>query len=354
MRQVEVTIDVSDAAGLGIPASIRATVVLPDPAELPDRPVICFALPSSSYARGYYTCELPGPSHDAGSQAAFHAARGWIVIALDWLGCDDESRIDPEDLGYAALTAAADAAQREIVTRLANGVLSPDYPPVSAACTIGIGQSLGAALLIYQQARHRSFDGIAVLGFSAIHAHPATPPGGIPVAVAWYPRDARLEECREPLNTALLAQAGGAAAQAAWEALAWGFHYDDVPLDVVEQDLAHYEGIARGDDAGAPYPPWYAHRTPQRAARSTLTPGIVASEAAAITVPVLAAMGERDLVPDPRAEPRAYPCARSIDLFVCPRMGHVHNMAGTRTLFWERIHLFGTWCVSTNDMRSNT
>lgn len=363
VRQVEITIDVSDAAGLGIAAAISATVVLPDPAALPDHPVLCFAAPSSSYARGYYTCELPGPARGAGSQAAFHAARGWIFVALDWLGCDEAQgrgtgRIDPEDLGYAALTAAADAARQDIVQRLANGVLTPDYPPVSASCVIGIGQSLGAALLIYQQARHRSFDGIAVLGFSAIHAHPATPPGGRPVTVAWYPRDARLDECREPLNAILLAEAGDAASQAAWEAIAWGFHYDDVPLDVVEQDLAHYEGIARGDMGGAetasPSPPWYARRTPQRAARSTLTPGVVASEAAAITVPVLAATGERDLVPDPRAEPRAYPSARSIDMFVCPRMGHVHNMAGTRALLWERIHLFGTWCVSTNDMRSNT
>ncbi|MFT4057171.1 MAG: hypothetical protein QM681_21890 [Novosphingobium sp.] len=360
MRQVEVTIDVSDAAGLGLAAAIRATVMLPDPDALPDRPVLCIAVPSSSYARGYYTCALPGPgpgpgpAPEAGSQATFHAGRGWIFAALDWLGCDGSDTIDPEDLGYAALTAAAHAAREEIALRLANGVLAPGYPPVSPACVIGIGQSLGAALLIYQQARHRSFDGIAVLGFSAIHAHPATPPGGRPVTVAWYPRDARLEECREPLNAALLAEAGDAAAQAAWEALAWGFHYDDVPLDVVEQDLAHYEGIARGDDTAAPSPPWYASRTPQRAARSTLTPGIVASEAAAITVPVLVAMGERDLVPDPRAEPRAYHSTTSIDLFVCPRMGHVHNMAGTRALMWQRIDLFGRWCLSTNDMRSNT
>jgi hypothetical protein len=27
-------------------------------------------------------------------------------------------------------------------------------------------------------------------------------------------------------------------------------------------------------------------------------------------------------------------------------MGHVHNMAGTRALLWERIHLFGQWCVT--------
>ncbi|MCJ2179299.1 hypothetical protein [Novosphingobium album (ex Hu et al. 2023)] len=344
MRQIELAIDVSDAVGLGMPARIAATVVLPEPEALPDQAVVCVALPSSSYARGYYTCDLPGAG--SGAQAAFHVERGWIVAALDWLGCDDASGLDPEDLGYAALTAAAHAAQAEILLRLENGVLAPGYPPVGRPCVIGIGQSLGGGLLIYQQARHGSFDGIGVLGFSAIRSHPATPPGGEPVVVAWYPRDAGLEECREPLNAAALSGSQSAQEQAAWEAVAWGFHYDDVPAEVVEQDLAHYEGIARGIDPDAPLPPWYARRTPQRAARSSLTPGVVASEAASVTVPVLAAMGVRDLVPDPRSEPRAFASARSVDLFVCPRMGHMHNMAGTRALLWERIHLFGEWCAA--------
>ncbi len=345
MRQIELSIDVGDAVGLGVPAHVAASVVLPEPEALPERPLVCVALPSSSYARGYYTCALPGAG-EAGAQAAYHVERGWIFVALDWLGCDATSGIDPEDLGYGALTAAAHAAQAEILLRLANGVLEPGYPPVGRPCVIGIGQSLGGGLLIYQQARHGGFDGIGVLGFSAIHSHPSTPPGGEPVVVAWYPRDASLEECREPLNAAALTGAQASQEQAAWEAVAWGFHYDDVPAEVVEQDLAHYEGIARGIDPDVALPAWYAHRTPQRAARSSLTPGVVASEAAAIDVPVLAAMGVRDLVPDPHNEPRAYPSARSVDVFVCPRMGHMHNMAGTRALLWERIHLFGEWCAA--------
>lgn len=344
MQQVEVSVDVSDAAGLGAAARVAASVILPDPRDLPRHPVICVAVPSSSYARGYYTHELPGAGAGWGSQAAYHAARGWIFVALDWLGCDGGGVIDPEGLGYAALTAAAHAAQAEIRLRLANGVLAPGYPPVSQACVVGLGPALGGALLIYQQARHRSFDGIAVLGFSAVHAHPPTPPGGDPVMVAWYPRDAGVDECAEPLNAALLADARDTQERAAWESVAWGFHYDDVPDSVVEQDLAHYEAIARGGNAATR--PWYARRTPQRAARSTLTPGVVASEAAAITVPVLAAMGVRDLVPDPRGEPRAYASSPSVDLFVCPRMGHVHNMAGTRALLWERVQLFGQWCAA--------
>ena len=68
---------------------------------------------------------------------------------------------------------------------------------------------------------------------------------------------------------------------------------------------------------------------------------MVATEAAAITVPILLAMGERDVVPDPWLEPKAYRSATDISLFVCPRMGHMHNFAGTREAFWQRIHAWG-------------
>jgi hypothetical protein len=61
-------------------------------------------------------------------------------------------------------------------------------------------------------------------------------------------------------------------------------------------------------------------------------------------------MGERDLVVDPLGEARAFRSAASFDLFICPRMGHMHNFAGTRALFWERIHRFGDWCAAAKTM----
>ncbi len=347
VRQVELRIDVSDAAGLGEAAHVAASVVLPDPALLGERALVCFAKPGGSYSRGYYTCALPGPA--AGAQAAWHAERGWIFAALDTLGCGESSAHDPEALDFATVGAAAAAAEQEILLRLANGVLLPGYPPVHQPVVIGIGQSLGGSLVIHQQAHRRSYDGIGVLGFSAVHSHPATPPGGAPVVVAWYPRDAVRGAGAEPLNAAALKQAlAEGPQQGAWAALAWGFHYDDVPQEVVEQDLLHYEAVAHpGETAGHFRPePWMSANTPHGVARLTLTPGAVASEAAAITVPVLSAMGVRDLVVDPLGEPRAFRSARSVDLFICPRLGHMHNFGSTRALFWQRIHSFGEWCAA--------
>lgn len=347
VQQIELQVDVSDAVGLGEPAHVAASVVLPDPADLSDPPIVCTAKPSSSYSRGYYTFDLPGPGK--GAQGAWHAERGWIFVAMDALGCGGSSQHEGEVLDYATLTRAAQAAEQDILLRLANGVLASGFPPVNQPVVLGVGQSLGAGLLIYQQARYGSYDGIGVLGFSAIHSHPSTAPGEAPIVVAWYPRDASLEECSEPLNQEALAAATAEGPQeAAWKSLAWGFHYDDVPEEVVEQDLLHYEAIARQTKlpAGEKHAPWNSYTTPQRAARSTLTPGVVAAEAATVTVPVLCGMGVRDLVPSPLDEPRAFRSARSVDLFVCPRMGHVHNFASTRTLLWDRIHRFGEWCAA--------
>ena len=58
-------------------------------------------------------------------------------------------------------------------------------------------------------------------------------------------------------------------------------------------------------------------------------------------MPVLVAVGERDVVPDPRAEPQAYTNSADITVFVCPRMSHMHNFASTREQFWSRLHGWG-------------
>lgn len=361
-QTIELRIDVTNAVDLGEPAHVAVTVALPEPADLPEQAVVCFAKPGGGYSRHYFTHALPGPGE--GAQGDFHVSRGWIFVALDNLGSGESSIHDASVLGFTAVTRAAQAAEQEVLLRLANGILAPGYPPVLQPVRIGIGQSTGGSLTIVQQARFGCYDGIGVLGFSAVHSHPATPPGGAPIVTPWFSREIPPDEPGGIMNAAAVAAAraaGGDTAEAedaGWAAIAWGFHYDDVPQEVVEQDLAHYEGIAEGIVAGArPAPerdpaPWNSYTTPNDATRFTLTPGAVAAEAAAVAVPVLSAMGERDLVVDPLGEARAFRSAPSFDLFVCPRMGHMHNFAGTRKLFWERIHHFGNWCAAARALAS--
>jgi pimeloyl-ACP methyl ester carboxylesterase len=114
-----------------------------------------------------------------------------------------------------------------------------------------------------------------------------------------------------------------------------GFHHDDVPRDVVDADMRDFP--ARGGNV----PTWGSATAPP-CAMSMLSPGVVAPEAAVISVPVFVGTGERDVVPDPHAEPRAYPRSRDITVSICPHMAHMHNFASTRERFWRRIHSWGT------------
>ncbi len=92
--------------------------------------------------------------------------------------------------------------------------------------TIGIGQSMGGSLTVVQQGRYHCYDGIGVLGYSAVHTHPPTAPGTPPLVMAWVPRDAMPSDGVVTNGPALAELDPEIAAGPA--AMAWGFHYDDI------------------------------------------------------------------------------------------------------------------------------
>jgi hypothetical protein len=344
VRTLDLKVDVTEAAGLGEPASIALTVHLPDPAALQAAPVVCFGKPGGGYSRGYYTYDLPGPAK--GAQAQWHAERGWIFVSVDHLGVGDSSLHAGEKLDYTVLAAAAHAAEQTMLDRLADGTLVDGFPAVADPLKLGIGQSMGGLMTVIQQGRYHGYDGIGVLGYSAIHTHPPARPGAPPIAAPWLPRDTLLKQPLVVLNPQALAKAQRRSGSAGGgNAMAWGFHYDDVDPAIIEADLAHFNrGIHDPENQrGHTAPPWTSLTTPGAVAQSSLTPGIVAPEAAAVVAPVLVAMGERDVIADPKGEPRAYLSATSVDLFICPHMGHMHNFASTRELFWRRIETWAEW-----------
>lgn len=344
VQSVSLNIDVSAAVQLGEPAHIALTVSLPDPSSLRDQPIVCFAKPGGGYSRKYFTLALPGPGE--GAQADWHAARGWIFVSIDYVGAGDSSLHAEEKLGYTNVVAASLAAEQEVLLRLTKGTLASGFPPVKQPLKLGIGQSTGGCVTIVQQGRHHCYDGIAVLGFSAIHTHPPSPPGDAPIVAPWIPRDCLSDRPlpvvnQRAVNVALTQGSRGSL----WRALAWSFHYDDVPSDIVELDLTHFDRESANVASLRPPPPWSSRTLPNAISQTIFTPGVVAPEAAAITVPVLSAMGERDVVVDPAGEARAFKSTDSFDLFICPSMGHMHNFASTRALLWQRIEQFGEWCA---------
>jgi pimeloyl-ACP methyl ester carboxylesterase len=333
----DLSFEVTDAAKLGEEARVALTVHLPDPARLPAQPIVCFAKPGGGYSKGYFTEDLPGPV--TGGQAEWHAERSWIFVSVDHLGvgastihADQTMRLD-----YTTVAAASQAAEQDLLRRLREGTLIDGFPAVPDYVTLGIGQSMGGCMTVVQQGRYHCYDGIGILGYGAVVTHPPVAPGTTPITANWIPRDTN------PLEGVLTN--AGAVANAARPtgnpgsglAMAWGFHYDDVDPQIQRRDLEDFP--TRNGNV----PAWGSATLPGTVAAWCLTPGAVAPEAAAVTAPVLVAMGERDVIADPKGEPRAYLSARSVDLFICPRMGHMHNFAATRELFWRRIETWSEW-----------
>ncbi len=340
---VELEVDVTDQVGLGIPAHTAATVVAPDPDQLADPPVVCFAFPGGGYSRRYYTFDMPGD--DGTGQAGWHARRGWIFVACDHLGFGDSTVPDGNVLNYDNVALGNKVTVEQVMARLADGSLLEGYPPVRNAVVLGIGQSMGGCFTIVLQAQHRVFDGIASLGFSGIQTVVPSRPGGPSSVWPWILRGADLDSA-VPLNAPALAAAAApvlsgqesieeAAASSSAHPFQWAFHFDDEPPEVVAADMA------AAASSVAPLPPWRSATTPS-CGIYMVAPGTVATEAASITVPILLAMGERDVVPNPWLEPFAFRSSPDVTLFVCPRMAHMHNFASTRHQFWARIHAWGT------------
>ena len=348
---IEMQVDVTDAAGLDIDARTAATVFLPDAETLSDPPVVCFAFPGGGYCRRYYSFDMPDRA--GRGEAGWHVARGWIFVACDHLGFGDSTVPDGNVLNYDNVAAGNRATVDAVMRRLESGSMLDGFPAVRDATKLGIGQSMGGCFTIVLQGQHRTFDGIASLGYSAIHTVVPSRPGTPPAVWPWIPRGSDLDH-PQILNAAAVSAATGPtltgndsigeAAAAGEHPFAWAFHHDDVPPDIVAADMSASAGTAE-----EPLPPWRSATMPA-CGLYMVAPGTVALEAASITVPVLVAVGERDVVPDPWMEPKAFKSATDITVFVCPRMAHMHNFASTREVLWQRIHSWGTAVAQSRSM----
>jgi hypothetical protein len=191
-----------------------------------------------------------------------------------------------------------------------------------------MGQSYGGLLLTHLQAEHRLFKGVAMLGWSGIctqvkdvsgHGN-AAPPSALEGT----------QLLRDGLN----------------HPYRRSFHYDDVPEDIVAEDMLGYPARV-----GVPVPVWGAHHMPGgpnfAPERGPLGPNVVTQEAAAIDVPIFIGNGEIDTCPDPLTEPTAYPRSPDITTMVLPRSSHMHNFAGTRALLWARLE---SWAVGIKEI----
>jgi pimeloyl-ACP methyl ester carboxylesterase len=317
LRRADVRLPTNATTPEGSEIHVAMTVVA-DPTITGPR-IVCFAFPGGGYGRLYFDLhrdELAGPS-----QAEFHAQRGVIFIACDPFGAGESTELKPKNRSLEVTVRAWDHAARAALRALADGSLVDWLPTLQVTRTVAIGHSLGGMQLIAHQARHETFDALAILGWSAVHTTVPTRDGALmPAAQRESSRAADLEDAWSgPMVDEL-------------EHIRYAYHWDDVPDALVEQDMS--AGFPTRHDG--PLPPWITRTFPPFAA-VCLTPGIVSREAASITVPVFVALGERDVAAAVQGEATAYTGASDITLLEIPRAAHMHNFSPQRGILWQRL-----------------
>jgi hypothetical protein len=321
LTRLHTSIDVSQTVPPGQEAEAAITVVVDLAAEGPR--VVVFAFPGGGYTGAYF--DLHRPELSGSSEAEYHASRGWVFVAVDPFGGGASTPLNASQLGLPETSRAADRVVRSVSDRLRTGTLIDGLKPVEIAATIGVGHSLGGMQVIHQQGHERTFDAVAVLGFSAIqtliptpeadaiapHSDPAAPPP--PIEAAWS----------GPLSDDIAH-------------LRYAYHWDDVPSSLVEADMS----VGFPVRTATALPPWISATFPPFAA-ICMSPGVVRREASSIDVPVLVGAGERDVLRNVRAESAAYSSSRDVLVIEVPRCAHMHNFSPQREHLWTRLQAWG-------------
>lgn len=310
MDGTELRIDVSAVAPPGL---AQCTVEVFAPAALPaDRPpVVAFCLPGGYSSRRYF--DLPVPDdHGSYSMARHLAGRGMVVVIGDPPGVgasdvpDDPFTLTPDALGdiEAVVTAT-------VLARLGAGTLVAGLGPVADALPLGVGHSAGALLTVYEQARHRPFAALALLGFAGR--------GLVDVLT-----DAERAVGDDP-----------AAARAALPRLVQE-RFGSARPAFPQSTTSIFSG---GPEPEAVKDAVRRTRAPLLAllGLTSMIPGASAPELATIDVPVFLGVGDGDITGDPRRIPGHFPNATDITLFVLEGAGHAHNIAARRAELWDRL-----------------
>jgi alpha-beta hydrolase superfamily lysophospholipase len=300
-------IDVSTVAPAGC-HQLAVDVFVPDPPA--PSPFLWVCVPGGGMNRRYFDLEVAGASGSF-SMARHLSAAGDVVVTVDPPGVGES---DAPDDGYAlsphVVADVLAAAVHTIDTELRDhGIPHARLGRLVPRARIGLGHSAGALLVACQQARHGSYDALALLGFSA---------SGLPRVLddrerAFAGRPRELAEALARLSRARFGE----------------------PLPMWPNDS--------GEDVEPSVR--VAVEQPLRSARARLlalvgmtaiVPGSVQPELDDIRVPVFVALGEHDLAGSLDALPGQLPACGDLTLFRLEGAGHTHNIAVNRARLWNR------------------
>jgi alpha-beta hydrolase superfamily lysophospholipase len=262
--------------------------------------------------RRYFDLAVDGEP-DGWSMARALAATGLWVLTLDHPAVgDSDGPDDPWALDVATVADVDAAAVARVVDGLRAGTLVDALAPVPDLVAVGCGHSMGALVAVHQQARSRSSDALALLGFAG---------SGLPHALA-------------PAEAALAGDP--AAARASIRALA---------------EARFGRPLAAGTTG--PSPTLLGVPVPEAAVAAiaavgspllvqpgllSMIPSASAPELDAVDVPLFLGVGEHDITAgDPREIPADFPSVDDVTLLVLRGAGHNHNVAPTRHVLWHRL-----------------
>jgi pimeloyl-ACP methyl ester carboxylesterase len=293
-----VRVDVSDVAPPGC-TELALEVIAP-----PEEPkAVLFCFPGGGMSRRYFDLAAPGYSF-----AQYATGRGFLVVLVDHPGTGDS---DAPDDGWTLTPKVIASIEAAAVDRLQ----VPQVP------VIGVGHSMGASLLIHQQALRQqalraTYAGIALLGWAG---------QGLPQYLD--EQDRRLGELDETdpegFTKALIESAKNRFNGDPFPVLRRGSSQlliaNPLPADVQQALVA-----ARAPLLAVP-------------GHASLIPGNTRRAAAAIDVPVFLGVGENDIAINHRLIPNEFPASDDITLFVLKGAGHNQNVEPGRHELWERV-----------------
>lgn len=317
---IAVTFDVTDALPADAVGDARATIagwlfLPPKPLPPESRPTVMVLTAGGSYDKRYHHAVIPG--HPGYSAAEHLSMLGNIVLLTDHLGVGESSRLPDQKRATRFVVARANhEAASQLFARLAEGTLHRSLPAIRDFIRIGGGHSMGGMMTIVQQARHRTYDGVMIMGYTADSVYSTI--NGQKLRMADFLPQGDYPDYSSPDRSSMHEN----------------FHWKDVPAAVVA-----------GDDA-------LAAETPTSIGFDSIRTGIVREEAGQIDVPVYICLGEQDVSPDPHAEPAFYRASNDVTLHLLPRSAHCQTFASTRHQMWNRMHRWSQ-AIADSDLRAS-
>ena len=309
VTKLALRLDVSEVAPAGCN---RISIDLFVPEDLVPRPLLWVCVPGGGMSRRYFDLAVSG-QNGAFSMARHLVSGGDLVVTVDPPGVgESDSPDDGYTLSAQVVADVVAAAVHSLEAKLGSrGLEGAELGSAVVRAKIGLGHSAGALLVACQQARHGSYDALALLGFSA---------SGLPevlneVELRFVNRPEALAGVVADLTRERF---GGPLPQ--WSSSAGG----ELELNSASAEV----DVALADASS---------RLLALVGMTAIVPGSVQPELDELRLPIFVALGEHDLAGKLDVLPGQLPACPDLTLFLLMGSGHNHSVAPNRQILWKRV-----------------